>query len=150
NELAKMPAGAATPAAPPALPAPKDMEKAAGGSLGGRRGDADAVQKKMRDDMSPAKSGEASATAGGPGDFFQYVIDHPVSLPRQKSAMLPIVQKEVEADRVSIYSERTQAKHPLLGLRFHNTTGMHLMQGPITVFEGSSYAGDARVLDITP
>jgi hypothetical protein len=27
---------------------------------------------------------------------------------------------------------------------------MHLMQGPITVFEGSSYAGDARVLDITP
>jgi hypothetical protein len=27
---------------------------------------------------------------------------------------------------------------------------MHLMQGPITVFEGSSYAGDARILDITP
>jgi hypothetical protein len=73
-----------------------------------------------------------------------------VSLPRQKSAMLPIVQKEVEADRVSIYNEKTQAKHPLLGLRFHNTTGMHLMQGPITVFEGSSYAGDARILDITP
>ena len=24
------------------------------------------------------------------------------------------------------------------------------MQGPITVFEGSSYAGDARILDITP
>ena len=78
------------------------------------------------------------------------MIDHPVTLPRQKSAMLPIVQKEVEAARVSIYNERTQAKHPLLGLRFKNTTGMHLMQGPITVFEGSSYAGDARVLDITP
>src|SRR5262249_46755978 len=91
-----------------------------------------------------------SATAGQLGDFFQYVIDHPVTLPRQKSAMLPIVQKDVEAARVSIYNERTQAKHPLLGLRFNNTTGMHLMQGPITVFEGSSYAGDARVLDITP
>jgi hypothetical protein len=78
------------------------------------------------------------------------VIDHPVSLPRQKSAMLPIVQKDVEAARVSIYNERTHAKHPLLGLRFKNTTGMHLMQGPITVFEGSSYAGDARILDITP
>jgi hypothetical protein len=64
--------------------------------------------------------------------------------------MLPIVQKDVEAARVSIYNERTQAKHPLLGLRFKNTTGMHLMQGPITVFEGSSYAGDARILDITP
>ena len=52
--------------------------------------------------------------------------------------------------RVSIYNEATQAKHPLLGLKFKNTTGMHLMQGPITVFEGSSYAGDARVLDIQP
>jgi hypothetical protein len=92
----------------------------------------------------------SSATAGELGDFFQYVIDHPVSLPRQKSAMLPIVQKEIEAARVSIYNQSVQAKHPLLGLRFKNTTGMHLMQGPITVFEGSSYAGDSRILDITP
>jgi hypothetical protein len=108
------------------------------------------LAQKLREDMDLGKGVASSATAGELGDFFQYVIDHPVTLPRQKSAMLPIVQKDVEADRVSIYNERTQAKHPLLGLKFKNTTGMHLMQGPITVFEGSSYAGDARVLDITP
>jgi hypothetical protein len=111
---------------------------------------ADGVEKKLQADMDLSKGVASSATAGELGDFFQYVIDHPVTLPRQKSALLPIVQKEVEAGRVSIYNEKTQAKHPLLGLRFKNTTGMHLMQGPITVFEGSSYAGDARVLDITP
>jgi hypothetical protein len=95
--------------------------------------------------------GVASAAAAGElGDYFQYVIAHPVTLPRQKSALLPIVQQEVQAERVSIYNERTQAQHPLLGLRFKNTTGLHLMQGPITVFEGSSYAGDARVLDLQP
>jgi hypothetical protein len=38
----------------------------------------------------------------------------------------------------------------LLGLKFKNTSGLHLMQGPITVFEGSAYAGDARVLDVQP
>jgi hypothetical protein len=27
---------------------------------------------------------------------------------------------------------------------------MHLMQGPLTVFEGNSYAGDARILDLQP
>ncbi len=43
-----------------------------------------------------------------------------------------------------------QAKHPLLGLHFKNTTGMPLTQGPITVFEGSVYAGDTRVLDLQP
>jgi len=25
---------------------------------------------------------------------------------------------------------------------------MHLTQGPITVYEGSTYAGDARILDL--
>ncbi len=92
----------------------------------------------------------SAATAAKLGDFFQYAIDRPVSLPRQKSAMLPILGKDVEATRVSIYNERTQAKFPLLGVKVKNTSGMHLNQGPITVFEGSNYAGDARILDLQP
>ncbi len=90
------------------------------------------------------------ATATKLGDFFQYAIDKPVTLPRQKAALLPIVNKDVEGVRCSIYNERTQAKFPLLGLKFKNTSGLHLMQGPITVFEGSNYAGDARILDMEP
>jgi hypothetical protein len=43
-----------------------------------------------------------------------------------------------------------QSKFPLLGLRFKNTSGQNLMQGPITVYEGSTYAGDARVMDLQP
>jgi hypothetical protein len=92
----------------------------------------------------------SAATAAKMGDFFQYSLDKAVTLPRQKSALLPIVDKEVEAKRCSIYNERAQAKFPLLGLKFKNTSGLHLMQGPITVFEGSNYAGDARVLDLQP
>jgi hypothetical protein len=91
-----------------------------------------------------------AATAGALGDFFQYTIDHPVSLARQKSAMLPIVGKDVEGQKVSIYNPSVQRTHPLLGLKFKNTSGAHLNQGPITVFEGSVYAGDTRVLDVQP
>jgi hypothetical protein len=91
-----------------------------------------------------------AATAGALGDFFQYVIDHPVTLHRQKSALLPIVGKDIEGAKVSIYNEFVQTKHPLLGFRFKNTTGAHLNQGPITVFEGSIYAGDTRVLNVQP
>lgn len=90
------------------------------------------------------------ATALDLGDFFQYEIDHSINLGRQKSAMLPIITKHVEASRVSIYNERVQAKFPLLGLRFKNTTDMHLTQGPITVFDGQNYAGDTRILDLQP
>ena len=92
----------------------------------------------------------SAATAGKLGDSFQYVIDHPVTLARQKSAMLPIVGKDVEGQRVSIYNPAVQPKHPLLGIRLKNTSGLHLNQGPVTVFEGSVYAGDTRVLDVQP
>ncbi|MFO0824696.1 MAG: hypothetical protein U0792_16525 [Gemmataceae bacterium] len=91
-----------------------------------------------------------AATASALGDFFQYTIDHPVTLGRQKSAMLPIVGKEIEGQKVSIYNQNVQKTHPLLGLKFKNTSGAHLNQGPITVFEGSVYAGDTRVLDVQP
>ena len=84
------------------------------------------------------------------GDYFEYAIDHPVTLPRQKSAMLPIINQAVEGNKVSIYNESVLAKHPLLGLKFRNTSKLHLMQGPITVFENSTYAGDARIEDLQP
>src|SRR5208283_3954146 len=110
------------------------------------------LRSKSFDDghMDLGKSVGPAATAAKLGDFFQYAIDKPVTLPRQKSAMLPIVGKDIEGSRVSIYNERTQAKFPLLGIKLKNTSGLHLMQGPITVFEGSNYAGDSRILDLQP
>ncbi len=109
------------------------------------------LRDQLADNMALGTAGVSTmATATKLGDFFQYALDKPVSLPRQKSALLPIVNKDVEGTRVSIYNERTQAKFPLLGLKFKNTSGLHLSQGPITVFEGSNYAGDSRILDVEP
>ena len=108
------------------------------------------VSEKLERSLELGASVHSVATASSLGDYFQYVIDRPVDLSRQKSAMLPIVNKDVEGKRVSIYNQSVQAKHPLLGLQFKNTTGMPLTQGPITVFEGSVYAGDTRVLDLQP
>jgi hypothetical protein len=109
------------------------------------------LQKSLNDNMNLGGVGVSTmATATKLGDFFQYALDKPVTLPRQKSALLLIINKDVEGTRVSIYNERTQAKFPLLGLKFKNTSGLHLSQGPITVYEGSNYAGDSRILDVEP
>ncbi len=95
--------------------------------------------------------GVASAATGSElGDFFQYAISAPVSITRKKSAMLPIINQPVEGSKVAIYNESVHAKHPLHGLKLKNTSGLHLMQGPITVFEGNSYSGDARIMDLQP
>ncbi len=64
--------------------------------------------------------------------------------------MLPIVNETVKGEKVSIYNQAVQAKHPLNGLRLVNSTNLHLMQGPITVFDGGAYAGDAKIEDIAP
>ena len=92
----------------------------------------------------------AAAQATELGEFFEYAINTPVSLARQKSAMLPIVNEAVEGAKVSIYNQRVHAKHPLYGFRLRNATALHLAQGPMTVFDGGVYAGDARLEDLPP
>lgn len=97
------------------------------------------------------KEGIASvASAEEVGDYYRYILDQQISLARQKSAMLPILDQTIEGHKVSIYNESVQAKYPLLGLRLQNTSGQPLTQGPITVYEEGSYAGDTRILDLQP
>jgi len=102
------------------------------------------------DGIDLSKGVSSAAQAMNLGDYFSYEIDHSISLGRQKSAMLPIINQKIEAGRVSIFNERVHPKFPLLGLKFKNNTDLHLTQGPITVFDGSNYAGDARILDLQP
>ncbi len=87
----------------------------------------------------------ATAEALEAGNLFRYAIRNPVTIPRQESAMLPIVNQGIQGRRVSIYNRSVQASHPLHGLKLKNTTGFDLMGGPLTVFEAGSYAGDARI-----
>jgi hypothetical protein len=97
------------------------------------------------------KEGIASvANAEEIGDYYQYVLDQKISLSRQKSAMLPIMNKSIEGTKISIFNAAVHPKFPLLGLRLKNTSGQPLTQGPITVYEGQTYAGDTRVLDLQP
>ncbi len=108
------------------------------------------LAQRLHERLQLERGVSEAATAMKLGDAFQYVIDQPITLGRQKSAMLPVVNKAVEGQRVSIYNESVHRRFPLLGLKFKNTTGLPLTQGPITVFEGSNYAGDSRILDLQP
>ena len=104
------------------------------------------ADRKAANGWSIALAQQMLARGEEAGELFQYRIATPVTLSRQRSAMLPIVQHELDVQRVSIYGSG-HPKHPMLGLRFKNTSDAFLMQGPITVFEQASYAGDARLGD---
>jgi hypothetical protein len=94
--------------------------------------------------------GQSTAQGSDVGELFQYTIATPITLPRQQSAMLPIVNESAQGEKVSIYNAAVQPKHPLCGLRLKNSTNLHLMQGPLTVFDGGVYAGDAKIEDLPP
>lgn len=84
------------------------------------------------------------------GELFEYRIDHPVTVSRGQSAMVPIVQAQIEATPVSLYNESARADHPMSGLRLTNTTDLTLEGGTLTVIEDGSYAGEALVETIRP
>jgi hypothetical protein len=99
--------------------------------------------------LDAAMSVASMAATGRLGELFQYTVPG-VTLARQKSAMLPIVTDSVEVERLSIYNQSVLATNPLNGVRIHNTTGKHLLQGPVTVLDGAGYAGDARIDNLPP
>ncbi|HEY7308616.1 MAG TPA: DUF4139 domain-containing protein [Gemmataceae bacterium] len=99
-------------------------------------------------EFDPTDSVNAAALAETIGDQARYTIDHKLNLARQRSALLPLVNQEVSGRRVSIFNEKVNAKFPLRGLKIKNATGQNLMQGPVSVYEGGAYAGDARLPDL--
>ena len=147
-----------------------EMEKMPRRAGGRGRGSVERMLSKSSADAAPAFAGvaelgqpmeeaglalrgagvESVAAAREAGELFEYSIATPVSIPRQHSAMLPIVNQAVEATKISIFNPGTHPKHPLNGLELQNTTGLNLMQGPVTVFDGNMYAGDAKLPDLKP
>lgn len=100
--------------------------------------------------LNPQQGITAAAQGQDTGELFEYTMTAPITIARHTSAMLPIVNQPIEGRKVSIYNQSTHAKHPLNGFRLHNNTPLYLMQGPMTVFDGNAYAGDARIEDLAP
>jgi hypothetical protein len=99
--------------------------------------------------MDASVSVQSVASAAKVGELFQYTVGN-VSLARQKSAMLPIITDDIEVEKLSIYNANVLAKNPLNGARVKNTTDKHLLQGPITVIDANTYAGDAQIDNLPP
>lgn len=85
--------------------------------------------------------------AGSSGELFEYRVATPVTVPRNTSALIPIVQEAIEGERISLFNSEKNRKHPYCAIRLRNTSGLTLESGPVTVVEEDSYAGEA-LLDV--
>jgi chaperonin cofactor prefoldin len=84
----------------------------------------------------------ASASAGELGELFEYRIAQPVTIRKDESAMLPFLQQAMEGRKLLIYSDHN-SQHPTNAAELTNSTGKTLDGGPITVYDGGAYGGEA-------
>jgi hypothetical protein len=98
----------------------------------------------------PDSSVETAATGSEIGDLFEYKIDQPVTVPHDRSALIPIVQARMDGERVSIYNETVRRDRPMGGMLLKNTTALTLEDGSMTIIDGDAYAGEALMERLKP
>ena len=94
---------------------------------------------------------ENQAAAGNAGEMFAFTPSKPITLERQQSTMIPLTIAELPAEKYSVFSSIPYNRNvnPKFCISIENTSGLKLPAGPITVFDGGEYAGDA-LLEFLP
>jgi hypothetical protein len=114
-------------------------------SAGDEKNSIDYLETLNDEDTSETET----AKARDAGDQFEFTFRRPVNLARRSSAMFPLVESSLEAEKFLVFTNDVlygidSSSNPAISVRLTNTTGMKLPAGPITVYDGA-YAGDALI-----
>jgi len=109
------------------------------------------AETSVSDALTSGNSGvRADANGSEIGDLFEYRIGQPVTVLRDRSALIPIVQTTMDGERVSVYNEAVRLDRPFSGVLLKNTTDLTLENGSLTVIDGNAYAGEALMERLKP
>jgi len=130
-------------------PSPSPYPAAARGGEQGLYAISDKSEAKSRK-RSHVSSTQTQTRERKIGDLFEYEIEHPVSIRRNQSALVPIVLRGFEGRPVLLYNKQNRADNPMRCVEFKNTTGLTLEGGPVTVLEAGNYVGEAMLETVKP
>ena len=98
----------------------------------------------VSDALQNSQNGYQNTTVGEEiGDLFEYRIEQPVTVMRDRSALIPIIQTKMDGERVAVYNETVRQDRPFSGVLLKNMTNLTLESGSLTVLDGDAYAGEA-------
>ena len=92
----------------------------------------------------------AAANGQGLGDLFEYKLKDRVTLKKNQSALVPIAQTEIEAEKVSLWSGTSGSGRPLRAIWMKNTSALTLDGGSFNVLESEVFAGEGLTDAIKP
>jgi hypothetical protein len=95
---------------------------------------------------------QANAAASGQelGDLFEYKLKDKVTLKKNQSALVPIAQTEIEAEKVSLWNGTSGSGRPLRGIWLKNTSSLTFDGGSFSVLENEVFAGEGLTDPIKP
>lgn len=93
--------------------------------------------------MDPAAQGREL------GDLFEYRLKEAVTIRKNQSALVPIINAPVEAERVSVWNHRTGSR-PRSAVWMTNTTPNTLDGGSFTVLEDATFTGEGLMDPVKP
>jgi hypothetical protein len=89
----------------------------------------------------------AEAEGKSAGDFFEYNVKQKISIARNQSALVPILQNHIDAEKVTLWNENSP---PLRAVWIKNTSGQVLDAGSFNVLEADAFAGEGVLENIHP
>jgi hypothetical protein len=97
---------------------------------------------------------QASTPAAAEGqefdDLYEYKLKDRVTIRKNQSAMVPIVQSEIRAEKISLWTADRNYGHPLRGVWLSNTSGETLDGGNFSVIDNEIFAGQGLLDPIKP
>jgi hypothetical protein len=92
---------------------------------------------------------EAAAEGHELGDLFEYRLKEPVTIRKNQSAMVPIINAPVETERVSVWNAGT-GQRPRSAVWLTNTTPYTLDGGAFSVLEDATFTGEGLMDAVKP
>jgi hypothetical protein len=84
------------------------------------------------------------------GDLFEYKLKQPITIQKNRSALVPIVQSSITAEKVSVFNEQAGIPRPQRALWITNSSGLTLDGGSFSVLEEETFAGEGVFDPIRP
>jgi hypothetical protein len=91
---------------------------------------------------------QADAESQDLGDYFEYNLKQSITIGKNQSALVPILQARIEAEKVTLWSGNGQP--PLRALWIKNASGQTLDSGTFNIVDSGTFAGEGLIETVHP
>jgi hypothetical protein len=92
---------------------------------------------------------EVAAESQDLGDYFEYNLKQSVTIGKNQSALVPILQSRIEADKVTLWTANSN-QPALRALWMKNASGLTLDSGTFNIIDNGTFAGEGLLQTVHP